>query len=147
MTLPSSERGEVPLERVVHIAEFRRSLRVFLRRTEDVARRWDLTPQRFLLLLVIKGAPDRSERLNITEIAERLQLSRNSVTELCDRAVEAGLVIREPCSDDQRVVNLRLTREGERRLHGVLLESEAHRDELQRGFRELIASFGAASAN
>ena len=41
---------------VVQVAEFRTALRQFLRRSERVARQAGLTPQRYLLLLMIKGS-------------------------------------------------------------------------------------------
>jgi DNA-binding MarR family transcriptional regulator len=132
-------------EQIIHIAAFRCELRSFLRHTEEVARRWRLTPQRFLLLLAIKGAPDGSERLSLTEIANRLHLSRNSVTELCSRAEEVGLVYREQSDEDLRVVYVRLTREGEKRLRGALLENDEYRAEVTDAFSELTASFQAAS--
>jgi DNA-binding MarR family transcriptional regulator len=91
-------------------------VRLFLRRGEQVARAAGLTPQRQLLLLMIKGAPDGSERATITELAERLQLAQNTVTDLVARAEAVGLVEREPSETDGRVVRLRLTREGDRRL-------------------------------
>ena len=53
-----SEDDALPLERVIHIAEFRAGLRRFLRRSERTSRTWGLTPQRYVLLLSIKGAPD-----------------------------------------------------------------------------------------
>ncbi|MFL5926615.1 MAG: MarR family transcriptional regulator [Gaiellaceae bacterium] len=132
-------------EQIIHIAAFRRELRSFLRHTEHVARRWQLTPQRFLLLLVIKGAPAGDERLSLTEIANSLHLSRNSVTELCARAEDVGLVQREQSDEDLRVVYVRLTREGERRLCGALLENEDYRGEVTEAFAELTASFRATS--
>jgi DNA-binding MarR family transcriptional regulator len=52
----------------------------------------------------------------VTELAERLQLAQNTVTELVERAEAAGLVAREPSGADGRIVRLRLTPEGERRL-------------------------------
>jgi DNA-binding MarR family transcriptional regulator len=133
----------IPLARVIQIAEFRAGLRAFLRHSERIARNWGLTPQRHLLLLAIKGSPDGSERLSFTEIAERLQLSRNSVTELCARAEEIGLIRREPSATDQRVVYLRLTEEGDRRLRGVLLESDLLRRDLDDAFQRLTTSFQA----
>ena len=42
-------------------AALRAAVRLFLRRGEQVARAAGLTPQRQLLLLMIKGAPDGSE--------------------------------------------------------------------------------------
>ena len=43
------------LDQIIRIASFRCRLRAFIRHSEQVARRWDLTPQRYLLLL--KGRP------------------------------------------------------------------------------------------
>jgi len=100
----------------VHVAELRAALRRFLHRSERIARLSGLTPQRHLLLLLIKGAPDGSETSTVTELTKRLHLAQSSVTELVDRAVAAGLVERRPSSSDSRVVELRLAPEGERRL-------------------------------
>jgi len=100
----------------VAVAEFRAALRAFLRRTERIARQSGLTPQRYLLLLMVKGAPDGSERSTVTELADRMQLAQSTVTELVSRAEDAGLIGREQSRDDARVAHLRLTAEGERRL-------------------------------
>ena len=137
--------GSISLERVQSISVFRGALRRFLRQSDDVARVWDLTPQRYLLLLAIKGAPDGSQRLNFTDIAEQLQLSKNTTTELVARAEEAGLLYREPSTDDQRVVYLRLTPEGDRRLCGALIESDRYRDEFNAAFSRLAKMFRQAA--
>jgi DNA-binding MarR family transcriptional regulator len=136
-------RAAIPLDQYIRIAEFRSHLRTFLRHNERACRRWNLTPQRYLLLLAIKGAPDRSERLSLSDIARRLELSRNTVTELCARAGEAGLVARERSQTDQRVVYLRLTKEGERRLTGVFRDTD--RAELLAAFEDLAEAFRATS--
>jgi DNA-binding MarR family transcriptional regulator len=101
-------------------AELRAALRQFLRVSERLARSNKLTPQRYLLLLMIKAAPD--ERSTVTELASRLQLAQSTVTELVRRAETAGLVRREPSPSDGRVAYLALTREGERRLANVVDE-------------------------
>src|ERR1700745_4022426 len=101
-------------------AEVRPALRRFLRRSERIARSCGLTPQRYLLLLMIKGAPDRSEQSTVTELSRRLQLAQSTVTELVSRAEEAGLVAREQSGMDGRVAHLRLTEEGENRLRECL---------------------------
>ena len=105
-------------------------MRLFLRRGEQVARAAGLTPQRQLLLLMIKGAPDGSERATITELAERLQLAQNTVTELVARAEEVGLLEREPSGTDGRVVHLRLTKEGDGRLAATVSALRADRQHL-----------------
>jgi DNA-binding MarR family transcriptional regulator len=131
----------MPRERVIAIADFRSALRRFLRHSERIADRHGLTPQRHLLLLMIKGAPDGSERLSVGAIADRMQLGENTTTELVNRAEKAGLVQRERSSDDGRVVYLRLTKTGERRLGGVLGELEADREELEQALLSLTRSF------
>src|SRR5438270_13118326 len=101
---------------VVAVAEFRAGLRQFLRRSERAARAAGLTPQRYLLLLMIKGAADGSEQSTVTDLADRLQLAQSTVAELVSRAEEVGLVARETSTADGRVERLRLTQGGGRRL-------------------------------
>ena len=108
------------LEDYQRAAELRAALRGFLRTSEQTARRNRLTPQRYSLLLMIKGAPDGSERSTVTELARRLQLAQSTVTELVRRAETAGLVKREASAKDGRVAYLSLTSEGERRLAGAV---------------------------
>jgi len=108
--------GDLNVPDVVTVAEFRAALRKFLRRSELVADNCGLTPQRYLLLLMIKGAPDGSARSTVTALADRLQLAQSTVTELVARSVDAGLIAREGSTDDHRVTYLKLTPEGERRL-------------------------------
>ena len=127
----------MPVDDVINVAAFRGALRRFLRRSEQIARKSGLTPQRHLLLLMIKGAPDGSERATVTELADRLQLAQSSVTELVRRAEEVGLLTREPSPDDGRVAHLHLTPEGERRLARSFTSHATERRELQDAFRQL----------
>jgi DNA-binding MarR family transcriptional regulator len=124
---------------VVAVAEFRTTLRRFLRRSERVARQCGLTPQRYLLLLMIKGAPDGSEQSTVTELAERLQLAQSTVTELVSRAIDTGLVDREQSVLDARVAHLRLTDEGERRLARAFTTLAAERSNVRQAFAHLDA--------
>src|ERR1700741_3695970 len=104
------------LDDVIAVADFRAALRSFLRQSERVARQSGLTPQRYLLLLLIKGAPDRSERSTVTELSRRLQLAQSTVTELVNRAEKSGLATRDQSGRDAGVAHLRLTAEAERLL-------------------------------
>jgi len=106
----------ISVAQATEVAELRAALRRFLHRSERIARESGLTPQRHLLLLLIKGARDGSETSTATELAERLQLAQSTVTELVGRAVAAGLIERRRSAADHRVVELRLAPEGERRL-------------------------------
>ena len=124
-------------EEVARVAEFRAALRQFLRKSERIARQSGLTPQRHLLLLMIKGAPDGRESSTVTELAARLQLAQSTVTELVRRAEEVGLIEREQSVDDARVAHLRLTVEGERRLRDSFTTHANEREELRNAFEQL----------
>ena len=129
----------IPTSDIVAVAEFRAALRSFLRRTERIARQSGLTPQRYLLLLMVKGAPDGSEQSTVTELAERLQLAQSTVTELVSRAEETGLIEREQSDTDARVAHLRLTEEGERRLMLAFTGLATERSNLRNAFTHLDA--------
>jgi DNA-binding MarR family transcriptional regulator len=122
--------GDLPLAEYQFAAELRATLRRFLRRTEEIARAHDLTPQQHQLLLAIKGAADGTETSTVTQLSDAMQLRQSTVTELVDRAEQAGLVKRRPSSRDGRVVRLTLTPEGERRLRGSVAALAADRKQL-----------------
>src|SRR4051812_9376603 len=126
-----------------HVAEFRAALRRFLRTTERNARSAGLTPQRYLLLLMIKGARDGSEQSTVTELSERLQLAQSTVTELVRRAEEAGLIDRAQSTQDGRIAHLRLSEEGERRLMRSFTELATQRQHLAEAFEQLDAELPA----
>ena len=129
--------GSPEVTDVIAVAEFRAALRQFLRRSERVARLSGLTPQRHLLLLMIKGAPGGDEQSTVTQLSERLQLAQSTVTELVRRAEEAGLIERTQSQRDARVAHLRLTPEGERRLMLSFTELETERAQLRDAFAHL----------
>ena len=127
-----SERESVSLSEYQSVADLRAALRKFLRVSERAARRHGLTQQRYLLLLMIKGAPDGSQRSTVTTLSERLQLAQSTVTELVARAEEAGLVTRDPSTHDGRMVFFSLTPEGERRLAALVRDLRGQRASLAR---------------
>jgi DNA-binding MarR family transcriptional regulator len=102
------------LEDFREAAAVRAALRKFMRSSERIAREEGLTPSRHLLLLMIKTAD--GGRSTVTELAERMQLTQSTVTELVTRAESAGLLEREQSADDARVFWLRLTAAGDARL-------------------------------
>jgi DNA-binding MarR family transcriptional regulator len=110
------------------VAELRAALRRFLRRSGEISQRNGLTPRYHLLLLMIKGAPDGSEQSTVTQLAESLQLTQSTVTQLVQRAERDGLIRREPSQSDGRVVYLRLTDEGDRRIAASVDEHGPERE-------------------
>src|SRR5919204_3130637 len=100
-----TQQPAVDAASAISVASFRAALRRFLRKSEAIARASGLTPQRHLLLLMIKGAPDGSECATVTDLTERLQFAQSTVTELAKRAEQAGLIERERWDADARVAH------------------------------------------
>jgi DNA-binding MarR family transcriptional regulator len=64
------------------------------------------------VLLYLEMAP--CSRLTMSDLARSVLLSQSGVTRLVDRLVHAGLVEREACPEDRRVMYARLTEDGRR---------------------------------
>ncbi len=142
---PSSSRrsrtaGDAPIDtaEAIAVAALREALRGFLRESELIAQACGLTPQRYLLLLMIKGAPDGSRQATVTQLAQRLQFAQTTVTDLVSRAEQAGLIQRERSEDDARVTILRLTAEGERRLSRSFRAHATEREHLRTMLEQLM---------
>ena len=112
----------------LRLLEFRTGLRRFLRWSREQAAAVGLTPAQHQLLLAIRGHDD-PRGPTIGEVADYLLLRHHSAVELVDRAATAGLVKRAPDPDDQRVVRLKLTPLGARRLERL---AALHLEELGR---------------
>lgn len=124
------DSGPITKDEVLQAAEFRRQLRRFQAHGDAGVRQAGLTPQRYLLLLTVKGAPDGSETRSIGQLSDDLQLAQSSVTELVDRAEAAGLVARATGDADARTVLVRLQPAGEERLMAALVAVRAEREQL-----------------
>lgn len=127
---PRRARGKhsASAEMFRNLARFRYRLRIFLRFSEDAARKCGVTPQQHQLLLGIAGHTGRGWA-TVSELAEFLQERHNSVVGLVERAVRRGLVRKEIGTRDRRIVCVSLTRRGEAIL-GEL--SKLHKQEIQR---------------
>ena len=74
----------------------------------------DLPLASYDVLVQLSEAPDR--RLRMTELADRVLLSRSGLTRLADRLEREGLLTREPCPSDARGTLAVLTDAGLERL-------------------------------
>jgi DNA-binding MarR family transcriptional regulator len=110
------------------LLEFRTGIRRFLSWSEAQAASVGVTPAQHQLMLAIRGH-DGPDGPTIGDVADALILRHNSAVGLIDRAVEAGLVARHVDEHDARVVRLRLTALGARRIRQL---SDAHLEELRR---------------
>jgi DNA-binding MarR family transcriptional regulator len=107
---------------------FRTGIRRFLSWSEAQAAGVGISPAQHQLMLAIRGH-DGPDGPTIRDVADALILRHNSAVGLVDRAVEAGLVTRHADEHDLRVVRLRLTPLGTRRIQQL---SDAHVEELRR---------------
>jgi DNA-binding MarR family transcriptional regulator len=121
---------QIALEQLQAANELRGALRSFIGHGDATVRRCGLTPQRYQLLLAVQGAPDGSGSRSVGDLADDLQLAQSSVTELVDRAVAAGLVLRETAAHDGRVVRVRLSPVGQARLAEAFASLRAERERL-----------------
>lgn len=110
-----------------NLLAFRCALRRFLHWSQARAGSVGLTPAQYQLLLAIKGHHSQ-QGPTVGELADYLLLKPHSAVELIDRAEAASLVERWEDDDDRRLVRVRLTANGERRLDQLV---PAHIDELQ----------------
>jgi DNA-binding MarR family transcriptional regulator len=111
-----------------NLLAFRTSLRKFQRWSEDQANAAGLTHVQHQLLVAIKGHPG-GEPPTVGDLSGYLLQRHHSTVELVDRAAAAGLVERVSDRSDGRVVRVRLTPLGERRLSEL---TPAHLTELRR---------------
>jgi len=110
------------------LLEFRTGIRKFLSWSEAQATAVGVTPAQHQLMLAVRGHAGADDP-TIGDIADALVLRHHSAVGLVDRAVEAGLVVRHDDPHDSRVVRLRLSALGNRRIRQL---SRAHLEELRR---------------
>jgi DNA-binding MarR family transcriptional regulator len=118
------------------LAEFRYSIRRFLRFSKDVLAQHALTPEQYEALLALRGfAPP--EGLTIGQLSERLQVRHHSTVGLVAKLVQRGLLARCRGVEDRRAVFLTLTEAG-----SAVLEELAtlHRAEMRSRSGEMIAA-------
>jgi DNA-binding MarR family transcriptional regulator len=122
------------------LAELRYQVRLFLRFSEEAARKMGLEPQQHQLMLAIKGLPTGTHP-SIGALAERMQIQHHSAVELVNRLSSAGLVRRSRSGQDRRQVLLGLTPKGESVLRKL---SIGHKAELRSQGPALVAALERA---
>lgn len=98
------------------LLEFRVALRKFSHWSEAQAAAVGLTSAQHQLLVAIRGHGD-PRGPTITDVADYLLIRHHSAIGLIGRAEELGLVRRTRDDEDQRLVRLRLTDLGHRRVN------------------------------
>jgi len=94
------------------LSEFRYQMRRYERFSENAVQAEGITPLQYLLLLHVKGFPER-EWATVGELAERLQAKPHGVVALVSRCEAGGLVERRVNAQDRRRVEVHLLPAGE----------------------------------
>jgi DNA-binding MarR family transcriptional regulator len=109
---------ELSREELVAWRTFLRAHAQVTRRLEaDLLAEHDLSLPTYDVLVQLSEAPDR--RLRMTELAERVLLSRSGLTRLVDRLERDGLVHRQACPSDARGTHAVLSDAGLERLRAA----------------------------
>jgi DNA-binding MarR family transcriptional regulator len=107
--------GRLTEEQLIAWRSFLQAHAVLVRRLEaDLLAEHQLPLASYDVLVQLVEAPDR--RLRMTELAQRVLISRSGLTRLVDRLGREGLVRREACDDDARGLFAVLTDAGFQRL-------------------------------
>lgn len=119
------------------LADFRYTLRRFLKFSEEAAGAVGLSPQQHQALLFARASQNRP--VSVGDLAEWLQIKPHSAAELSLRLEAAGLIERRADPEDRRRTLLSASDHGKGLLESL---TEVHRQELQRlkePLRDLLA--------
>ncbi len=70
---------------------------------------YGISPQQYNILRILRGARDR---MNMRNVKQRMIDRAPNATRLTDKLIQKGLVERERCDEDRRVVYVRITKTG-----------------------------------
>jgi DNA-binding MarR family transcriptional regulator len=116
------------------LSEFRYQMRRFERFSERAAQGEGITPLQYLVLLHIRGVPER-DWASVGELAERLQLQAHGAVALVSRCEALGLVERRPSATDRRQVEVHLRAKGAQLLERLASLHRAELKSLEGAFR------------
>ncbi len=71
---------------------------------------YGLSPQQYNILRILRGA--KGKRMCMHEVLERMLDRAPNATRLTDKLIAKGLVLRERCEEDRRVVHLLISEKG-----------------------------------
>ena len=114
-------------------------------RTHQVMRLkpYGISPQQYNILRILRGALDPAHaseseggRMKAQSIKERMIDRAPNATRLTDKLIAKGLVKRERCDDDRRVIYVRITPKGLELLARVDAQSQSGLESLLDGLKE-----------
>ncbi|QQE77034.1 MarR family winged helix-turn-helix transcriptional regulator [Alicyclobacillus sp. SO9] len=117
-------KPEIP-ECVVDMEQkLRQIARTVRRRGRTLLEQYGITPPQFDALLILH----KEGELTIGDLSNRLFLAYSTTTDLVDRLVAAGFVVRQRSQDDRRVVHVKMLPAGAHLIEEVLDARRAYLD-------------------
>lgn len=101
---------------------------------------YGLTPQQYNIMRILRGT---SEKMTMNDIKCRMLDKTPNLTRLSDRLIDKGLVNRDRCSNDRRVVYLKINADGEdllTRIDEAWVKQPQPHHKLTTGESEIISS-------
>ncbi|MBX2854367.1 MAG: MarR family transcriptional regulator [Rhodobacteraceae bacterium] len=117
----AAQHAELEVNSALHALQTMRQASDMVRRLEAYFARHDLSQLRFLALMVIDREPER-DWLSMTEIADRLDVSKPVTTRTLGKLEKDGLLQISGDRKDARSKAVRLTEKGQTKLQEVLPE-------------------------
>lgn len=77
---------------------------------------YNISPQQYNILRILRGA---GNRLKVQTVKERMIERSPNATRLMDKLCDKGLIVRERCEDDRRVVYVEITSKGKELLKEI----------------------------
>lgn len=106
----------------------------------DLFRPFDISPQQYNILRILRGAKDR---MSMHAVKERMIDRSPNATRLADKLIAKGLLERERCEEDRRVVYVRISAKGE----ALLAELDVKSREGMKRFMEGLETTDAVRLN
>jgi DNA-binding MarR family transcriptional regulator len=91
---------------------------------------YDITPQQFNILRILRGA---GEPLSTLQIRQRMLDRMSDTSRIVDRLIKKGLVKKNTCKTDRRLVDVIITERGKK----LLEKLDANDEEMDAVFRNL----------
>jgi DNA-binding MarR family transcriptional regulator len=86
--------------------------------------------------LAVVGIVGQNRIVKMTEIADKTQSPMSTLTNIVDKLVEKGLLIREHSSEDRRAINVTLSRTGQTAFESLISQKMLTAEELLSEYSE-----------
>ena len=102
-------------------------------RSNKIFDEWDITPQQFNILRILRGA---GKPLSTLQIRQRMLDRMSDTSRIVDRLVKKGLVKKSICREDRRLVDVIITEKGKK----LLEKLDAYSDQLDSVMKNLTVA-------